>query len=135
MRKRKFEPGNFVLKVKRSHAGLGLFTADPIPKGSCVIEYKGRTLTQKEERTSRSKYLFVVSKNKTIDGASRSNTARYINHSCRPNCEIDIWDGRVFVLAKRGIKAGEELSYDYDTEYFDEYIKPHGCRCRKCLPG
>ncbi len=133
-KKRKFEPGNFDLRVKRSLAGLGLFTLSPIPKGACVIEYKGKTLSKKEDEESNSLYLFLVSKTKTIDGAARSNTARYINHSCRPNCEIETWGQRVWVMAKRAIKAGEELCYDYDSDYFDEYIKPKGCRCAKCAP-
>ncbi len=134
MAKRKFEPGSFDLKVKRSLAGLGLFTYSPIKKGACIIEYKGKTLTKKEDEASNSLYLFLVSKTKTIDGAARSNTARYINHSCRPNCEIETWGQRVWVMAKRTIKAGEELGYDYDKEYFNEYIKPKGCKCIKCAP-
>ncbi len=133
-KKIKYTPGAFDIRVKRSRAGLGLFAFSPIPKGACIIEYKGRVLTEKEDEESNSLYLFLVSKKKTIDGAMRSNTARYINHSCRPNSEIDIWDERVFVMAKRNIKPGEELAYDYDTDYFKEYIKPKGCRCLKCQP-
>lgn len=133
-RKGKYEPGNFTLKVKRSVAGLGLFTQEPIKKGACIIEYAGKVLTKEEDEASNSLYLFLVAKNKTIDGAVRTNTARYINHSCRPNCEIDIYKQRVWVMAKRNIKAGEELTYDYDTDYFEAYIKPKGCRCAKCSP-
>ena len=133
-RKGKFTPGGYKVKVKRSKAGLGLFAEEPIPKGACIIEYTGRTLKKGEDQTITSQYLFEISKTKTIDGGARSNTARYINHSCRPNCEIDIYKERVFILAKRAIKAGEELNYDYDTEFFDEYIKPKGCRCAKCQP-
>lgn len=132
MKKNKFTPGTYAVAVKRAKAGLGLFAQEPIPKGACIIEYVGRTLTKGEEETITSQYLFEVSKTKTIDGGARSNTARYINHSCRPNCEIDIYKQRVFVMAKRNIKAGEELHYDYDTEFFDEYIKPKGCCCDKC---
>ncbi len=128
----KFVPGDFLLHVKRSAAGLGLFAGSAIPKGACIIEYVGPTLSAEEELSSRSKYLFEVSKKKTIDGTARTNTARYINHSCRPNCEIDISKGRVFVMAKRNIKVGEELAYDYGKDYVDFYIKPHGCRCVKC---
>ncbi len=127
-----FVPGNFDLRVKRAKAGLGLFTFSEIPKGKCVIEYTGKVLTKEEDENSNSLYLFLVSKNKTIDGATRSNRARYINHSCRPNCEIDIAKGRVWVMSRRKIKVGEELTYDYDKEYFDAYIKPKGCRCLKC---
>lgn len=134
-KKAKFQTGHFNLHVKRSRAGLGLFTAGTIKKGVCIVEYTGRVLSTREQYTSRSKYIFIITNRKRIDGAVRTNRARYINHSCRPNCEIDIARGRVFVFAKRNIKADEELSYDYDTEYFERYIKPNGCQCLKCKPS
>ncbi len=127
----KFTPGNFELQVKRASAGLGLFAGEAIPKGSCIIEYVGRVISAGEAYTSRSKYLFEITKTKTIDGKPKFNRAGYINHSCRPNCEVEIHGGRVFILALRNIKAGEELSYDYGDEYFNAYIKPLGCRCPK----
>jgi len=130
--KKKYTPGKFNLKTKRSAAGLGLFAEEPIKKGACVIEYVGNILTPAQEEASNSLYLFDAGGGVTIDGSPRWNAARYINHSCRPNCEIDIYKNRVYVMAKRNIKAGEELSYDYDKEYFDAYIKPKGCRCIKC---
>jgi len=131
----KYTPGNFNLKVKRSLAGLGLFTLGEIKKGACIIEYTGPRLTKKQEEKVENQYLFDCGRGYlTIDGSVRSNTARYVNHSCRPNCEIDIRLGRVYVFSKRKIKAGEELTYDYDTDFFDEYIKPKGCRCVKCAP-
>ncbi len=131
-KKSKFDIGDFDLKVKRSRAGLGLFTFSDIPKGSCIIEYRGPILTKKQEEDSNSLYLFDAGGGVTIDGSVRWNTARYINHSCRPNAEIDIYKHRVYVMAKRTIKAGEELNYDYDTDYFEAYIKPKGCVCDKC---
>ncbi len=131
-KRKKYEPGDFLLKVKRSSAGLGLFAGESIPKGVCLIEYVGREISKKEEYTSRSQYLFEVHKNKTIDGTIRSNTARYINHSCRPNCEVEIYKGRVFVFSKRALKEGEELAYDYGKSFFNEHIKPKGCKCAKC---
>lgn len=130
----KYVPGNFNLKVKRSVAGLGLFTLSDIPKGSCIIEYRGNILTKKQEEESNSLYLFDAEGGVTIDGAPRWNTARYINHSCRPNSEIDIHKHHVYVMAKRTIKAGEELNYDYDKDYWEAYIKPKGCRCIKHAP-
>lgn len=130
----KFVPGDYSLKVKRSLAGLGLFTLSDIPKGACIIEYRGNILSKQEEEDSNSLYLFDAEGGVTIDGAPRWNTARYINHSCRPNAEIDIYKHRVYVMAKRNIKAGEELNYDYDKEYWKEYIKPKGCKCAKCAP-
>jgi SET domain-containing protein len=120
------------LKVKRGVSGLGLYTLDPIEKGGFVIEYIGEILNLKQADERGGKYLFETSANRYIDGTTRKNIARYINHSCRPNCEIDIKQGRVYVFARRNIKAGEELNYDYEEEYFNEHIKPYGCRCEKC---
>ncbi len=126
--------GQYELAVRRSATGLGLFACEAIPKGARIIEYSGRILTPEEEETSRSKYLFEVSARKTIDGSDRTNKARYINHSCRPNCEPIIRSGRVFIFAKRAIREGEELVYNYGERYFDDIIKPMGCRCIKCMP-
>ncbi len=131
-KKQKYEPAGYTLLVKRSRTGLGLFAGEPISKGSCIIEYKGRVISKAEEYTINSQYLFEINSRKTIDGAARSNIARYINHSCRPNSEPIIRKGRVFIMARRNIKPGEEISYDYGKEFWNEYIKPKGCRCEKC---
>lgn len=130
--RKKFEPGDFDLVVKRSSAGLGLYANEAIPKGVCVIEYFGPYLTNAEADAVNNKYLFEVSERRTIDGSPRANKARYINHSCRPNCEPEIRKGRVFIFSRRAIKPGEELSYNYGKDYWDTFIKPHGCRCAKC---
>ncbi len=130
--KNKFKPGAFALQVKRSKTGRGLFALEPIPRGACVIEYIGRTLGLDEMAKDAGLYYFWVSDFAMIDGNIKDNTARYINHSCAPNCEVDGPDGRIFVMAKRNIKAGEELTYDYGDEYFNKHIKPRGCLCQKC---
>lgn len=132
MGRKKFEPGNFRLRVRRSRAGLGLFSESEIPKGACIIEYTGRVISKEEEYESRSKYLFEVNSRMTIDGKPKWNTAGYINHSCRPNAEPEIRNRRVFIMAKRAISPGEEIAYDYGKEYFDEHIRPRGCRCSAC---
>jgi hypothetical protein len=75
--------------------------------------------------------LFEIHSRKTIDGTPRWNTARYINHSCRPNCEPNIYKARVYIHTKRKIKAGEELNYDYGKAYFDQFLKDI-CACPKC---
>ena len=134
MRRSKFTPGDFSLAVKRARAGRGLYTLDPIPKGVCIIEYTGPMLDEDDWVYSGNRYLFQVSKKKAINGWNTKNLARFINHSCRPNCEIEIRKGRVFVMAKRAIKPGEELAYDYGQEYFDGFIEPVGCKCLKCKP-
>ncbi len=116
----------------RSSAGLGLFATRPYKKGERIIEYFGREISKEEEYTSRSKYLFEVTRTKTIDGTQRDNFARYINHACKPNCEPNIVKGRVWIDAVKAIKPGDELTYDYGEEYVDEHIKPFGCRCASC---
>lgn len=135
MKKELGKIGDYKLIVKRAKlgSGLGLFAVEDIPKGKFVIEYFGRELSEAEQYTSNSKYLFEITKKRTIDGTIRENTARYINHSCRPNCEVEIKKGRVLVFSKKNIKAGEELNYDYGKEFFDDYIKPIGCKCSKCF--
>ncbi|MEX1027311.1 MAG: SET domain-containing protein-lysine N-methyltransferase [Candidatus Paceibacterota bacterium] len=118
--------------VQRSRAGLGLFAEETIEKGQFVIEYTGELISNDEADRRGNKYLFELNSKWTIDGSARSNTARYINHSCRPNCETDVIRRRVKIFAKRRIKPGEELTYDYGKAYVDEYIKPNGCKCEKC---
>ena len=122
--------------VKRSSAGLGLFAAVPIAKGDLVIEYTGETINEEEANRRGGKYLFELNEKRTIDGTDRKNIARYINHSCRPNCypEMNASETRVFIYAKRNIKAGEELTYHYGKDYFKQLIEPAGCRCAKCHP-
>lgn len=119
-----------ILQVRRSIAGLGLFTTEPIKKGAFIIEYIGPLLNDDQVQKKGGKYLFALGKKWTIDGTSRKNIARYINHSCLPNCEPIQYAQRIKIKAKRNIKAGEELFYDYGKEYFDEFIGKH-CRCPK----
>ncbi len=125
----KYTPRGHRLSVRRSSAGKGLFAEEDIPKGVCVIEYTGRILRGKDAEDRGGRYLFEVDARTTIDGNVPSNPARYINHSCRPNCEAVVRGGRVFIFSRTRIKAGTELGYDYGKEYFDEFIKPKGCRC------
>jgi SET domain-containing protein len=125
------------LDVKKSKAGLGLFAGEPIKKGVRIIEYIGEKVSAEEANKRGGKYLFEINTKWTIDGTNRKNTARYINHACgkTANCEAENDRGRIFILAKKSIETGDELTYDYGNEYFDEHIKPHGCRCGSCLPN
>lgn len=118
-------------KVFKSSAGFGLRTLRDWEKGDLVIEYKGRKIPEAEADKKPNRYLFELDDKWTIDGSVRSNTARYINHSCRPNCEaVHYTDtNEIGIEAKRNIKAGEELTYHYGKAHFDEYIKPNGCKC------
>lgn len=119
--------------VKRTPRGLGLFTRKRISRGKLVVEYTGNLLPSEEAYRKGGRYLFEVNSRWIIDGAGRENISRYINHSCRPNCEPRTRGMRVLIYARRNIDAGEELSYDYGKEYFDDLIKPKGCRCDHCL--
>lgn len=132
MKKNKYEIQDWGLKVKKSSAGLGLFATKDIPKEVCLIEYFGREISEEEQYTSKSKYLFEINSKITIDGTARENIARYINHSCKPNAEVEIKNKKVFIFSKRKIKTGEEICYDYGKEYFNEHIKKGGCRCVGC---
>ncbi len=119
----------YVLKVKRGNAGLGLFTDTSVKKNEFLIEYFGPILTNKQADNKKGKYLFEIDDKRTIDGSARENKARYINHSCKPNCEVVIEGKRVYVYSIKSIKAGEELTYDYGKDYVENLIKPSGCRC------
>ncbi|MDX6559539.1 MAG: uncharacterized protein QOF72_2588, partial [Blastocatellia bacterium] len=73
--------------IKRTRTGLGLFAVEPIAKGTRIIEYTGPRITNEEFERREGKYFFGLNSKWTIDGSPRSNIARYINHSCRPNAE------------------------------------------------
>jgi SET domain-containing protein len=118
--------------VKRTTTGLGLFATKPIRKGMRIVEYTGPLVTNDVVDKSNKKYVFEVNSKWTIDGSARSNIARYINHSCRPNAEAFVSGHRVWIWARKNIEAGEEISYDYGKEYFEWFIKPGGCKCPKC---
>ncbi|MEE1656287.1 SET domain-containing protein [Microvirga sp. CF3062] len=120
-------------RIKRSETGLGLFATDVIEKGSFIIEYVGPRITSEEvERRRNTRYLFEINSRWTIDGSPRWNTARYINHSCRPNAQATISRGKIRIKAIKRIKPGDEITYNYGKNYFETFIKPHGCRCHSC---
>ncbi|VIO76959.1 SET domain-containing protein [Bradyrhizobium ivorense] len=123
-------------RVGRSRTGLGLFATKPIKKGDKIIRYFGPILDskKKDEDEIENKYLFELTNRWTIDGSIRENIARYINHSCRPNAESDVRPRKrkVFIRAIRNIEPGDEINYDYGTDYFKAYLKPIGCKCDSC---
>lgn len=129
---RKETNAKYKLKVGRSATGFGLFAMEPIPMGQKIIEYVGLFMIDEPEEKKYSRYIYNLNKHMDVDGSPRWNTARYSNHSCRPNAESDVIKGRVWIKSKKNIMLGEEITYDYGKEYFDEFIKPHGCRCAKC---
>ncbi len=122
-------------RIGRSKPGLGngLFARMPITEGEFVIEYTGTRITTAVADALPTRYLFEIDENWTIDGSPRSNLARYINHSCNPNCKVQIDEEKILIFALRDIVIGEELTFDYGEEYFDEFIKPVGCCCAGCM--
>lgn len=119
-------------RVGRSKTGLGLFATAPIKKGAFIVEYTGKKLPWREADANANRYHFELNSRWTIDGAMRSNVARYLNHSCRPNAEADVVRGRIIIRARKGIKPGNEITFNYGKDYFDIFLKPKGCRCEKC---
>ncbi|MES1150020.1 MAG: SET domain-containing protein [Bradyrhizobium guangdongense] len=123
-------------RVGRSKTGLGLFATKPIKKGTRIVRYFGPILDSriKEQDDIENKYLFELNGRWTIDGSVRKNVARYINHACRPNAESDVRprERKVFIRAIKNIEPGDEINYDYGTDYFKAYLKPIGCKCASC---
>jgi SET domain-containing protein len=121
--------------------GRGVKAAMPIKKGSRVIEYLGERVSHAEaDRRYEDKgeddghtFLFIASNRTVIDAGVNGNEARFINHSCDPNCETVIERSRVFIEAIRDIKPGEELGYDYQLtwESTDDpaELANYACRC------
>jgi uncharacterized protein len=131
-----------MIRVRRSRLhGLGVFALRRIRKGTRVLEYLGDRVSHREADrryehkpiTDNHTFLFIVDRSIVIDAGSGGNDARYINHSCNPNCESLIEDRRVFIEAIRTIKSGEELTYDYqigrDRNDPPNVDQIYACRC------
>ena len=123
-------------RIGRSKTGLGLFATQKIKKGTKIIRYFGPMLDSKNKKHDDidNKYLFEINNRWTIDGSVRKNIARYINHTCRPNAESDVNSRtrKVVIRAIKTIQPGEEINYDYGTDYFKIFLKPIGCKCDHC---
>jgi SET domain-containing protein len=131
------------ISVRKSEIhGTGVFARKNVPAGARIIEYVGDRITKREsdrryqiawDRARNGNgnegivYIFTLNKRHDIDGSVSWNTAKYINHSCDPNCETDIIRGHIWIIAIRDIEKGEEISYNYGYD-FDSY-EDHPCRC------
>jgi SET domain-containing protein len=109
--------------------GRGLFAGTDIAKGAFVAEYTGTKVSSKAADAMKSRYLFEIDDQWTIDAEHGGGVARYINHSCEPNTEAEIEDGHINIYAVKNISNGEEVTIDYGDEYYDEFIRPVGCKC------
>lgn len=129
-----------VIKESKIH-NKGVFAKKDIPKGTKIIEYIGEKITKSESQKRAEKqfkksknhtvdggvYIFELNRKYDIDGKVPWNPAQYINHSCSPNCEVEIIKGKIWITSLRKIKKDEELSYNYGYD-LDEY-KEHPCVC------
>ena len=122
-------------RIGRSPTGLGMFAVKPIKRRTHIVAYRGPLLTEEEavRREARdSRYLFILTKKWTVDGSPRWNVARYINHSCRPNAKPVGRNGGLVIIALRRIEPGEEITYEYGSDYLEYLIANGGCRCSSC---
>ncbi|GIU69958.1 MAG: hypothetical protein KatS3mg002_1194 [Candidatus Woesearchaeota archaeon] len=121
----------------------GAYAIKDIPKGTIIAIYKGEKITKEEsekranERLKKHKenqqgvaavYIFELNENYDIDGDVPDNDAKYINHSCDPNCEVDIVNDEIIIYTIKDVKKGEELTFNYGFEFDEEFIE-HPCRC------
>jgi len=123
--------------------GRGVFATRTIRKGTVIIEYRGRRITwdaaieqpDSDPSNPTHTFFFSLSDGRVIDAGRRGNAARWINHSCAPNCAtFEDDDGRVFIESRRTIHAGDELTYDYRLQ-IDERITRKLCAEYECRCG
>jgi hypothetical protein len=131
-------------KLKRSKVhGYGIFATKDILKNKKIIQYIGEKISKSEgdkrsekrikkylnSKLTGSVYIFELNSKFDIDGSPLYNKARYINHSCEPNCEVDIINGQIWISSIKKIYKGEELSYDYGYTFDKDDYKDHLCKC------
>jgi hypothetical protein len=124
-----------IVRRRSGIAGWGVHAGRQIPKDTRIVEYTGELIPQREARRREDRYLprqriwvFDINRRWARDAAFGGNTARYVNHACRPNCHIEIDGHTIWIVASRRIEQGEELTYDYNTG------GTAGIRCR-CRPN
>jgi len=122
-----------IVRRRSSLHGWGVFALERIPKNKRIIHYAGEKITHRESLTREERYLrnghiwcFRLNNRWVIDGSVGGNVARYVNHSCRPNCYAQVVDGVIWIRASKTIEAGDELTYNYQTDG----SKTIQCRCR-----
>ena len=111
----------------------GVFSTRRITKNTRIIDYAGETISNRESLKRERRYIrrghiwcFKLTNRTVVDAGVGGNIARFINHSCRPNCYIEISNGTIWIRAAKTLRKGEELTYDYNTDG-DGLIR---CRCR-----
>jgi uncharacterized protein len=116
--------------------GMGGFARVDIPAGARVIEYVGEKITKQESLArceQNNEYIFALDDEHDLDGQVSWNPARFLNHSCEPNCEARLEGGCIWVVAIREIRAGEELTFNYGYDLADYAEHPCGCGAPGCV--
>jgi SET domain-containing protein len=116
-------------------AGKGLFAAQDIKKDTRIIRYTGEKISKEESdrrAASGNAYIFQFNDRYDIDGTVLTNKARYINHSCEPNCETFQTQRAIWIVALRDIKAGEELTFNYGYGIDEDDMYPCACGAKNC---
>ena len=131
-------PGQTDLLVYRPSLihGLGGFAKSPIGCGTRVAEYVGERINTRESRRrcqESNEYIFTLNEEQDLDGNVAWNPARLINHSCAPNCEAELQDGRIWIVAARDIAAGEEVTFNYGYDLADYQDYPCRCGSTNCV--
>jgi uncharacterized protein len=124
-----------VFRPSKIH-GAGGFARSDIPAGTRVLEYRGENITKKESlaRCERNnEYIFALDDEHDLDGNVSWNPARFLNHSCEPNCEAALEDGRIWVVSVRNITVGEELTFNYGYDLEDYREHPCSCGASGCV--
>jgi SET domain-containing protein len=125
-----------MVRIGNSHIdGQGLFAAQDITKGTRIIAYIGEKISRRESARrleAGNAYIFHLNYRYALDGETLENTARYINHSCEPNCQVEKTNGTLWIVALRDIKEGEELSYNYGYEFKHYKDNPCNCGAKNC---
>ncbi|ETX07834.1 MAG: hypothetical protein ETSY2_08890 [Candidatus Entotheonella gemina] len=136
MKKRLRNEHPLVIFKKSKIHGIGGFARADIQRGIRIIEYVGPKLAKAEaqaELEKQNSYIFTLDDDYDIDGSVEWNLARFINHGCQPNCEAEIDRDRIWILARRSIKAGEELTYNYSYDLDDYENRPCHCGAQGCV--
>jgi len=119
------------ISFQRSHIhGTGGFARVPIPAGTRLIEYVGERITKAESLRlceADNEYIFTIDDEFDLDGSVEWNPARFLNHSCAPNCEAEWEESRIWIVALCDIAAGEELTFNYGYDLED--YREHPCQC------
>jgi len=121
--------GAVLTKASRIH-GFGLFALTDIPAGERVIEYRGEPITKRqslERCQANNEYIFALDDQTDLDGNVEWNPARFINHHCEPNSEAQLFQNRIWIVAIRQIRSGEEITFNYGYDL--EFYREHPCRC------